>query len=254
VILTFSHLRTAFFAVAGIAAAGAPAFEVASIRANHTVPQNREGGWRARIETGPANLTIRNVSLQGCIRWAYSVQPYQIDGPKWLESENFDIAAKAGGPTPETQLRLMLQALLADRFKLVLHHQSKEMSVFALLVGKNGHKLKESEGDGPPIMQSNKMLMVCQRVPISQLCELLSGSLPMPVVDLTELKGRYDFSMDASKYVPADIVGEKVDPREEIRHMFGAMLQEQLGLRLEPRKAPVDILTVDSMERVPTEN
>jgi uncharacterized protein (TIGR03435 family) len=232
-----------------------PAFEVASIRANHMADKGGEGSRRESIEPGPANVTMRNVSLQGCIRWAYNVQPYQVNGPAWLESERFDIAAKAGAPAPEAQLRLMLQTLLADRFKLVLHRQSKEMSVYALLVGKGGHKLKESQSEGPSNLSPNKMLMVGERVPMSQLAELLSGPLRMPVVDMTELKGRYDFSMDPSKFLPTEMTPEKkMSMQDEVPNIFRAMLQEQLGLKLESRKAPIDILIVDSMEKTPTEN
>jgi uncharacterized protein (TIGR03435 family) len=207
---------------------------------------------------------MRNVSLESCIRWAYNVPQRQISGPGWLNLERFDIVAKSSSPASEMQLRLMLQTLLADRFKLALHRESKEMSVFVLLVGKGGHKLSESQGDGPPKMQPNKMLMVCERVTMPQLCELLSDPMQAPVLDLTELKGRYDFSLDPSKYLPADLSpgdggkspgdGAKMRLAEELPTMFRSMLQDQLGLRMESRKAPVEILIIDAAEKAPTEN
>ena len=101
---------------------------------------------------------MRNVRLTSCIKWAYSVQDYQISGPGWLNTERFDIIAKAEGPAPDNQLRSMLQALLAERFKLALHRQTKELAAYALTIGKNGHKLHPSESDGPTSLKPNGRL------------------------------------------------------------------------------------------------
>ena len=103
-----------------------PAFDVASVRASKS--GGGEGGWRDDIQTSPDSLIMRNVSLKSAIRWAYHVMDYQVTGPQWIGSDRFDISAKAMGPTSEDQLRLMLQALLAERFKLTLHRDTKEVS------------------------------------------------------------------------------------------------------------------------------
>jgi uncharacterized protein (TIGR03435 family) len=257
--LALPQLRQVFF-VAAWTALGlqaqtnpAPAFDVASIRVNSMAAQGGEGSRRESTEPSPGSLIMRNVRMRSCITWAYHVAEYQVSGPAWIDSERYDIAAKAAGPAPESEMRVMLQTLLTDRFKLVLHRQNKEMSVFVLLVGKNGHKLKESEGDGPPSFSGNRV-MVAQHAPMSQLAELLSGPLRIPVLDMTELKGRYDFSMDPSRYLSIDKPQEKVGLMEELPAIFRTMVQEQLGLRLEPRKAPVEILVIDSVEKAPTEN
>jgi uncharacterized protein (TIGR03435 family) len=199
---------------------------------------------------------MRNVSLQACIGWAYNVQQLQINGPAWLNADRFDIVAKAGIPATESQLRLMLRALLADRFKLVFHRQSKEMSVAALLIGKTEPKLKESEGDGPPNFNVRRMVLTAERVSMPQFAEILSDALRAPVIDMTGLKGRYDFKVDPSKHMPAETADKRSEASlmDDIAAAFRAAVQEQLGLRIESRKAPVEILVVDSAARAPSEN
>jgi uncharacterized protein (TIGR03435 family) len=118
----------------------APAFEVASIR------ESQPG--REAIESVPGRLTMRNVRLAACIRWAYDVQEYQVSGPGWLNDVRFDISAKAGDAVKEAELRLMLRTLLSDRFKLAFHRETKEIPALILTVGKNGHKLQAAETEG----------------------------------------------------------------------------------------------------------
>src|SRR5580693_5387390 len=100
-------------------------FEVASIKPSQAANMDREGNRREDVDTAPGRLTMRNVSLSSCIRWAYGVHWSQVSGPDWLGTERFDIAAKAAGPASEDQLKVMLQTLLGDRFKLTLHRDSK---------------------------------------------------------------------------------------------------------------------------------
>src|ERR1041385_8598272 len=204
-----------------------PTFDVASVRPRaaslepHGGPEN--------IEPAPTGIILRNVRMKTCIQWAFNVKPYQINGPGWIDSERFDITAKTGAPVPESDLRRMLQALLAERFKLALHRQNKDMPVLVLLVGKNGHKLKESEAEGPPNMSHAKMGMLARRMTMGRLAEILSaGVLQMPVIDMTELTGRYDFDLDMSPYVPAD---QPVMGLGNMPSVFATMLPEQLGLR-----------------------
>lgn len=127
---------------------GRPAeFEVASVKVN-TVGANE--AWRGRENVGntPASLTMQNVRLRTAMAWAYRVQGAQISGPTWLESERYDIFAKAASAVGEEQIRLMLQKLLADRFKLTFHRNTREISAYVLVVAKGGLKVHESTGEG----------------------------------------------------------------------------------------------------------
>src|ERR1700693_3137827 len=104
-----------------------PAFEGASVKPNVGHQVNREGRPIAFIDPSPGSLRVQNSTLSQCIQWAYSVQEYQVSGPSWMGSERFDIIAKAAGPAPNEQLRLMLQTLLKERFKLTFHRESKQL-------------------------------------------------------------------------------------------------------------------------------
>ena len=135
----------------GQAAAESPTFEVASVK-----PAEPQTGMGIRVmmrggpgSADPGQITYSNVSLKNVLTIAYAVKGYQISGPKWLDSERFDIVAKIAKGATKEQFQLMLQNLLAERFKLTLHHETKELPMYALVVGKGGPKLKESvEEDG----------------------------------------------------------------------------------------------------------
>jgi uncharacterized protein (TIGR03435 family) len=122
----------------GTGAAVSLNFDVASIKPGALASAGGEGSRRENISSSPDTLTMANVSLASAIKWAYSLHDYQVAGPAWLNDERYDIRAKASGPTPDDQLRLMLRTLLADRFKLTSHRQTKDLPVYALLVAKNG--------------------------------------------------------------------------------------------------------------------
>jgi len=244
----------------GQSAPAAPAFDVASVRVSQLGKAGGEGSRRQSIQFSPDSVTMRNASFRSCIQWAYHVMDYQITGPDWLATERYDIAAKSASAVPEDQLRQMLQTLLAERFKLTLHRQTKELPAYVLMVAKGGPKFKESATDGEPSIdpQLNRMAVVIQRTPVSQLVEGLSNILRAPILDETGLKGKYDVTIDVAKYLP-DIQargdgggrgGPPVDPIPII--MTG--LQEELGLKLESRKMPLDLLIIDHAEKVPTEN
>jgi uncharacterized protein (TIGR03435 family) len=233
-------------------AATAPAFEVASIKISQIGKAGGEGSRRENTQVSPGSLNMRNVSLKTAIRWAWHVMDFQVTGPDWIANERYDIMAKASGPAPDPELRLMLQALLADRFKLAVHRQTKEMSAYALVVGKNGPKFHESaaEGESSLVPDQKTMKVVVQRTPVSQLVEMLSNVLRSPVVDQTELKGRYDITLELAKYIPDRSSTEPMDPLTIITRG----LQDELGLKLEPRKLPLDLVIVDHAEKIPVEN
>ena len=232
----------------------APAFEVASVRVSQG---GREGKRGQSIQFSPDSLTMRNASFRACIAWAYHVFDYQIQGPDWMGNERYDITAKSAGEVPEDQLRLMLQGLLADRFKLSLHRLTKEQPAYVLLIAKGGPKFKESATDGEVSVdpQPAKMAVVVQRAPVSQLIEGLSGILRAPIIDQTGLKGKYDVTINVAKYIPQieESRGAGGAPLDPIPILMTG-LQEELGLKLESRKMPVDLVIVDRAEKVPTEN
>lgn len=228
------------------------AFDVASVKISQIGKAGGEGSRRENIQISPGSVNMRNVSLKTAIRWAWHVGDYQVSGPEWLANERYDIMAKAAGPAPDGELRVMMQTLLAGRFKLAVHHQTKEMSAYALVVGKNGPKFQEShaEGESSVVPDQKTMKLMVQRTPMAQLVDGLSNVLRAPVVDLTELKGRYDVTVDMAKYILDRNSTEPLDPVS----ILTRGLQEELGLKLEPRKLAIDLVVVDHAEKIPAEN
>jgi uncharacterized protein (TIGR03435 family) len=238
-----------------------PAFEVASIRVSQQEGgRGGEGMHRdfrggAAVQVSANSVTIRSSSLRSITCWAYKVMDFQVKGPDWLGSQRFDITAKAAGTVDDAQLRLMMQTLLADRFKMVVHPETKEMTAYLLQVAKGGPKVKEStSGEGEMDIQPNqqKMQVTILRAGVQQLTDALSNIFRAPIVDQTGLKGKYDATFDMMKYMadmrPTD--GSAPDPQAIV--MRG--LQEELGLKLEPKKMPVDLVVIDRVEKVPVEN
>ena len=228
-----------------------PAFEVASVRVSQATPGGRhEDMFRERIQPGPGSLTIRGASLRSCIRWAYHVMDSQVTGPDWIGQQRYDIVAKAPAAADEDQLRLMLQTLLAERFKLAVHRQTKEAQAWVLSVGKGGPKFRESTTDGEGSIQPDmkQMAVVVQRTPVSQLVDMLSNVLRAPVVDETGLKGKYDLTLRLDKYVP--------DPATPVDVFSTVMnvIQQELGLKIEQRRVQLDYIVVDHAEKAPVEN
>jgi len=230
-----------------------PAFEVASVR------PSREGNRREQIQVGPGTVTMRNVTLKGAVRWAYHVFNFQVSGPDWIGYERYDIVARSAGPAPEDQLRRMAQALLSDRFRLTLHRTSREMTAYILTVGKNGPKFKESTTEGEFSVQPDqrRMMLTVQRIGSAQFVEMLSGILNAPVLDQTGLTGKYDITIDGAKYMDQlsrhNEAGPAPDPMGPLALIMTA-IQDELGLKIDSRKAPIDLLIVDHAEKVPTEN
>jgi uncharacterized protein (TIGR03435 family) len=197
---------------------------------------------------------MQNVRLNSALKWAYQLQDYQISGPAWLKSERYDIFAKTGTPVPEEELRRRLQSLLADRFKLKCHRETKVLPAFALVVAKDGPKFERAVGGGesritPVGKQQPGFTLEVLNTSISQLADRISGSMGAPVVDMTGLKDSYNFTLDISRYIP----GDSLNP-EDMPAILSQAVQEQLGLKLTPKKLPLEILVVDRVEQVPTAN
>lgn len=246
--------------------AAPPSFEVASVKASANANEPGRGAGRGgngmgmllggfarggRFTTSPGGLTARNATLSGCIQWAYGVQEYQVSGPEWISNDRFEINAKAAGESTDDQLRLMMQTLLAERFKLAFHRQTKELQAYAMVVGKNGPKLKESASQGPGSIRRERMGVTVEGVSAGQLAGALSQVLQIPVFDATGLKGRYDATVDVTPYL-ADAMGGN-SPLDVVTIATTA-LQELIGLKLEARKGPIEILVIDHAERAPVEN
>jgi uncharacterized protein (TIGR03435 family) len=275
----------------------------------------------------PGQWTATNMNVRDLMAKAFNVKSYQITGPEFMDTQRFDILAKVPGGATADDLNVMLQNLLKERFGLKLHHDTKEMSMYALVIAKNGPKLKESEAqpapgpgqaqgpgpDGPPagpppppkmgkdgmpelppgmrrpgglmmMMVPGRMRMVSTGAPLSRLVEFLARQYDRPVVDQTGLTKNYDFTLDflpegGGRGMPMPPPGMGPGPGARVADGGGGVgaagggdagpvkmpeggeaptlamaIQEQLGLKLEPKKGPVDMLVVDHVEKAPTEN
>ncbi len=236
-----------FFAVASLAAAQ-PKFDVASIKA-HPGPINfsRDPSPRGHAVTGTAS------TLLDLITTAYGVRYDQIAGaPGWAGNDHYDLAAKAEGEgqlSPE-EFQQMMQSLLADRFQLVIHRETREIPAYALVIGKNGPKLQPSEpgATGGNITRgttSGSLIMEVKQGTLDQLAAQLSRSAGRPVVNRTALTGLYQYRLE---WLPENRVA---DTESSIPSVFTAI--QELGLKLEPVRAPYEFVVIDHAQK-PSEN
>jgi len=246
--------------ITALAASAAPAaFEVASVKANHDGSMGGEGHTREKIEHSPISLTMTDVTLNSCLKWAYGVRDFQISGaPGWFATERYDINAKAPGPVSEDELKAMMQTLLAERFRLMLRIEKKELPVYALSVAKNGPNLHPATGVTPATMLPTGGGLVFQNVSMADFADRLATRplrVDRPVVDKTGLNGEWDFTLkfaENAAELKSSLEGmEKGDPGGP--SLF-TVIQEQLGLRLEPARSSVDALVVERAEKIPVEN
>lgn len=235
------------------AAKDLPAFEAASVKPSARAKLGGEGSRKQSVTVDPGRITLVNVTLQACIRAAFEVKDYQISGPSWLEDDRFDISAKAADAVPEKELHRMLQRLLAERFKLEYHTVKKDLPAYVLLVGKNGPKFTESKSEGEfSAMPTGRTSAKFERAQVSQLVDVLTQILRMPIIDETGLKGKYDIAVDMTSYLPEGF--DHSGPPPDLPAIAMAAVQNELGLKLESRKVPLDMIVVDHLERAPTEN
>ena len=242
-------------ALALASACAGQTFEVATIKVSQIFRQGGEGSRRVDIQAVPGSVTMRNIAMQHAMIWAYKVSPWQIGNSPGGDSDRYDILAKAAGPAKVDEMRVMMQALLAERFKLALHRETKEMQAYALVEAKGGHKLTPSQAaDGPGVMPvpGRGNVLGGQSATLDQLAMFLSDPLRTPVIDMTGLKGRYDFTLDVTEYVR----GERPpgEPPPDPVSMIQMVLSKQLGLKLEARKLPIEMLVIDHVETKPVDN
>jgi uncharacterized protein (TIGR03435 family) len=241
-----------FLVCAAFGQAASPAFDVASIKLNTAEVQRERGALPRRataVHVEPGAVTIRQLSLMDCIRWAFQLSRKQVVGPDWLNTANVDVAAKAAGPVPEAELRRMLQTLLVDRFKIASHRETKELAVYTLAEAKGGIKCKPEEADGEiQLTPGRGGVLSLQRVTVSQIADLFTDVLDQPLIDQTGLKGRYTCTLDPRASQPEP--GQEDDKGA----MIIAGLQQQFGLKVEQKKAPMEVLIIDHIEKMPAEN
>jgi uncharacterized protein (TIGR03435 family) len=228
-----------------VAAAQTPKFDVASVKA---LPPPL-GSYRADFGTAAhGQLTLTNVTLSECVRYAFGItNDYQIAGPDWIKSRQylFDIIGRAPADTRVSELRSMLHALLAERFHLEAHHDSREVRHLELSIAKNGSKLKGADSQTGTAANSGVMGRISSTgLPMSELAALRSRFLRLPVIDATGLPGAYEVRLI---WTP-----DQVAPTE-YPELFTA-IQEQLGLALRSKKSPIDVIVVDHAEKTPIEN
>ncbi len=222
----------------------AASFEAASIK--RAVPD--AGGSSGEDGRGGV-LKVYNVTLKRCIRYAYTIAEDQIlGGPKWIDDLRYDILAKADHPADEPELLTMLQPLLADRFKLKLHHETRVVSGYILTVAKGGIKATVADPNRHSSGNGGRGFIDSGASQVSALTIRLSALLGRPVVDMTGDERKFDFHL---RWNPDETLAG--DSTASDYPSLTTALQEQLGLRLESRKVNADVLVVDHAE-LPSDN
>ena len=242
-LLVITALLAAQSAVRGQAPAKL-AFEVASVK-----PTATQGSFTIDFPAG-GGFSVRNLTVQILLQTAYALQDYQISGgPSWMTSAGFDIqaraAAGAGAPSREQVLQ-MIQALLADRFHLALHRETRQLPMYALVVGKSGPKLQAADGS---VGGTKTMLgqMIVKKMSMTTLGNILAFDLKRPVRDETGLQGEFAFTLEWTPGLGES--GAASDAGPSSRPSLFAAVQEQLGLKLESTKGPVEVFVIDHVEK-----
>jgi len=241
------------------------AFEVASIKPNAT------GDNRVMMQVAPGGRTnMTGVTMRILMRNAFRIQDFQIIGaPSWMDGDRWDIQTKAEENATPAQVNEMLQTLLGDRFQLKYHKETRELPVYELVVAKNGSKLKETRPDGPPVAgprgeSLGRGAMVIGRgqlagsgMTMAQLSTMLANNLGRTVIDKTGLTGNYDVTLS---WTPELGQGGNLgaappppaDPDAATSSIFTA-IHEQLGLKIDSGKGPVEVYVIERVEKPTTE-
>jgi uncharacterized protein (TIGR03435 family) len=246
-----SWIVTGFLVVSAFGQVPAPAqFEVASVR------QNTANDRIVSISVGPGDrFTARGYTLVLLVQRAYGVMDWNVTGgPDWIRGDRFDIAAKASaaGNLTEQQLKPLLRALLAERFRLKVHESSKEMPGHALVVAKGGPKLKasaavEENGDS---FRLNQEGLRGEGISIPTFARFVAGKLGWVGMDETGLKGLYDFDVHWKVEPDQSISGlPGNDPRDALRFAATTAIEEQLGLKLTAKRITVPVIVIDNVEK-----
>jgi len=262
-----------------------PTLDAASVKP--APPPDGRGGRRVAMMGGPGadtpgRINFENIGLGAVISKAYGVKNYQISAPDWFNSERYNIIATVPPGTTLEQFRLMLQNLLADRFKVALHKETREMPIYSLAIAKNGPRLKKAAPDPPPDANSPTddresrpgplakdrdgypvlgpgmtMAMMGDRARMANkghmqvLVDMLAAQTGRPVVDATGLTEEYGFAL---YWIPRPPGADPTAAEDPAGPDLFTALQEQLGLKLEPKKGPIEVLVIDHAEKIPTAN
>jgi uncharacterized protein (TIGR03435 family) len=280
----FIGLTGVLFFASNVARAQVPAkleFDVATVKPAAPLtgrPAPRGGPGTA----SPERVNYTYLSMKNLLMTAYSLPVNQVLGPPWIDSERYDIVAKVPAGATKEQVNVMLQNLLATRFKLTVRLETRELPIYELVMAKNGSKLKPyvedpnapkpepgkpfaTGKDGVPIpppgtlmmtMSAGRRRVTASKQTISRLAEMLGAELGRPVADKTGLAGEYDYSVEFRPQGPNAVPpGQQLPPPADFDAPdLVVALQEQLGLKLEPKKGPVDVVVVEQGEKTPTEN
>jgi uncharacterized protein (TIGR03435 family) len=226
------------------------AFEVASVKPSKDPCCS--SSWNS---TPGGRISMKNQSLKNLIKIAYKVKDDQISGgPKWIDSDRYDIDAKAETAAKDPQIMLMLQSLLAERFHLSFHRGTKQVAGFALVVAKTGLKIKPVTPSNRNQLNVKGTRMTAQAASLDRLCSMLTNLLKEPVVNETHVSEVFDFQLDwTPEAAPTGDTPTNVASDPAGGFSLISALQDQLGLALQARKLPSDILFIDGAEK-PSEN
>jgi uncharacterized protein (TIGR03435 family) len=230
--------------IGGFAQSDASAFEVASVKLNRTEL------FGSRIQYLPGGRFRAMSWIKQLIEQAPDLKGYRVSGgPAWITSDRFDIEAKAGDAgAGQPQMRLMLQTLLAERFQLKIRQETKEFSVYDLVVAKGGPKIRAFKpGDRSDCRRDNSEICGLRTMP--ELADFLTNAAGRPVFEESEIQGDYDLLLNFDVYEARN----QIAPPDYNQPPLVIALQDQLGLKLEPRKASLPVLVIESIHR-PTEN
>jgi|SRR5579883_1122574 len=221
-----------------------PQFDVVSIRPSAS--DDRNGGMRP-IAGG---FSARNMSVNALIQLAYNLKPWQIvGGPGWVTTDRYDIEAKKeGNPGVDEKLE-MFRPLLADRFQLQFHRETRQAPIYSLIIAKNGPRLQTAAAGARGYIRSGRGLVEGKGMSMRIFADLLGGSLGQPVVDKTGISGGFDITF---RWTPAEGEANYRDadrPLDPNAPSIFTAIQEQLGLKLEAEKGPLEVLVIDHIER-----
>jgi uncharacterized protein (TIGR03435 family) len=252
------YAKRRFSAIATIllasSAAYGQAFEVASVKSAGT-------DCRGKNSVDSQQVRYSNFSLKGLVRDAYKVELFQINAPDWFGDQCYDVVAKLPEGAAKEQVPFMLQALLVERFHMKAHLETRQDRVYALVVGKNGPHLKDSQtqSDRPgSVKLRTDGHMVFTSATLASFSSVMSTLMARPIVNMTDIQGHFDITLDVSREdlagmnLPTDSASADTPENKAASSVFAAM--QELGLKLEPRRAPIQHIVIDSAEKVPSGN
>lgn len=224
-----------------------PEFEVATIKVNNT----GSGSTNFPVLKN-GTLSATNVSLMALLQAAYDLSAARIIGPSWLDSDRYDVAGKSPAGVADSELRPMLRALLNHRFRISSHTEMRTMSIYAMVVSKDGLKMAAydpAKPAAPPRNRNNGGAVIFGSGTMPQLAGMLTRSAGRPVMDKTGVDGRYNYTLT---FTPG--LAHEADSSPDSPPGLFVAIQQQLGLKLESTKDSIEVLVIDHAERAPIEN